>query len=279
MGENAAVKLEALTKHLRTFGLSTEDEVIVWKCLWRAVGYWLPQDRAKYKHIEIEQFFSSPTEGGKPVIGYLDLVFDDILIVDWKTFQSKEVEDWKRRVRYGVQAQIYHTFGPKTSDGIEFRGIHKKLFTPHSVNVPHRGDNFSDVIEDMERADATRFWRRRTQSCFAFGKRCAYFDGCLGNIQDPHPAEKDPETIVDHFSSNSIDEFLLCPQRYRRRRLREIQGVPCGTEVDEDDDAAALIGTAFHSLIAIVYAVTWEKESLTLRDGSKMDLAPFRRKR
>ncbi len=208
-----------------------------------AVETWLEGDLKKYDLTVIETDYANTSYHGIVDLLFCNKETQHFEVVDWKTSKNTLDATWRQRLVDSFQWRMYAEL--TGSRRVIYRGVNRKLETKFiDIEVPP--DNATTVyrqifgVELMRQAvENTAVWPLNTQSCFAFGRQCPYYLDCQGDTM--------PRAIVPltSLSYSQMSDFLLCPERCRRRRL-EPQG-------ESDDSQETGIGKAVHRGLAEIY--------------------------
>lgn len=168
------------------------------------------------------------------------------VVVDWKTTISTLDTTWDERLLDSWQWKKYLYFDD--ADVMLYRGLNRDGKT-RELLIERPPILASDVLIQLEGVALQRkslidakleIWPRKMPSaCGAFGRECPYWVDCRNGTM-PRVTVEDGKT----FSYSSMDRFLLCPERYRRSVI---------TEVQEDSTDESILGVAVHRGLADLY--------------------------
>jgi hypothetical protein len=243
-----------------------------------AAEFFLPMDLQWFRILGVEQeFLHEYNHLSIPDKAIIDLIFevkpdagkpyDDYvgkkLIVDWKSTSGELSTDWRNRYIYSWQWKRYAAI--TSADLFEFRGVSMKTFFtgqdykhicgPLILDVPD--NNFENVLREygvVQRQKNQLYLREESVyprnlpgACFKFQEECEYLRDCQ-DFTMPQQALVN----IEHASYSSDETFKLCPEKYRRNKLKGVR--------EDNVDSQSFIGTLFHRGIAEVYLQFMEKQ-------------------
>jgi hypothetical protein len=235
--------------------------------VFEAASTFLPQDTGRI--ISVEQAWTKTLDGFNHV-GITDLVLSSSLVIDWKTFGG-DAKEWESRMRDSWQWRLYgYALG---ASRFEYRGLPRlsvswirdskqNLIPTAEAGVKLKVVAFEIDPEEnnpkVERylrglnlmRDALRpfpIWPQKMPgSCNAYGRLCPYYADCRGKgDMKPRLVSELPDLDPrgnPHLSHSGAEEFLLCPERYRRGRFEP-----------KDETPESLFGTTVHAALAAIY--------------------------
>lgn len=199
--------------------------------------------------VSLETEFSCAIATDVSFHGVIDLGYknnnDEIIIIDWKTSRSTLDINWQQRLIDSFQWRMYAA--ATNAKRVTYRGINRKSpveFRDCVIEVPESTP--AEVYGQIAGIYAMRsslvsaqlpVWPRNSpRACFAYGDRCVHLKDCQGYSM--------PRGIpnLHEISYSQMDEFLLCPEKYRRTQ---------GDEKDKDEET--LFGTIVHRGLAEVW--------------------------
>ncbi len=229
-----------------------------------AAERWLHDDvRYGYQLTHLETRFDIKTKL-PPVAGVIDLGLrseEGLILVDWKTSRNTLDLNWQQRLLDSFQWRIYAAVTGATK--FKYRGMTRPKgvgrnqdpedkiveFKELTIDIPQT--NRQEVIEQLGGFYAMRnsltfksvtgiplnpIWPRNGRSCFSFGRRCDYYADCQG-----FSAPRGIPQSLHQVSSSQLDEFLLCPERYRRGQLANDGDDPVGKSDSEESSFGRVV--------------------------------------
>jgi len=213
------------------------------KMVEEVVDSWLALDYKKYDFVAVETDYSA-----YGMHGVIDLLLRDkesqaLVVIDWKTSKNTLDATWRQRLVDSYQWRMYAHL--VNAQKVIYRGINRKLEKKFiEIEVPK--DNYIVVERQLLGINLMRegvknlsVWPLNTQSCYAFGRQCPYYLDCQGDTMPRKVVELTP------LSYSQMQDFLLCPERCRRRRID-----PQGKGEDSEETS---IGRAVHAGLAEIY--------------------------
>ena len=275
------MKWKDLKKHIDW--IKVEDEIIAHqakfistdrlrtanKLVHDAAEYFLPLDLKWFKITGIEKeyeytysselipdrgiidlIFEIKTDAGKPYKDYVG----ETLVVDWKSTGGELNTDWRNRYipswqwkRYAeaTKAKLFEYRGVSTKTYFDGQG-YKQVCGPIIIEVPE--NNSINVQTDYKAtqysklgiSDLSVYPRNAPSACYKFGETCPEKEDC-----DTFAMPQEKLVNIKHASYSSDELFKLCPEKYRRYKLRGVK--------EEDYESNSFLGTMFHRGIAEVY--------------------------
>lgn len=256
--------------------LSQADRADLGSMLLKACKKWIAPDTDNLRVTGVEQRFllrSAPgfsvervgaTDGGEEALGehgvkgYMDLVgwrrdfrvgdgggvaIDSQEIIDWKCVGTISDEQ-QTRLRDSWQWKLYCVATGATR--FTYRSIQRDGRVKDTV-LRWSSENYGnqEVENQLRMVQAMRStlryydtWPRHAPfACRAYNRECDYVQQCRAGTM---PLKVIPLKALSH---SRMETFLLCPERYRRDRLVEI-------ETDRQETA---LGKAFHAAVAEIY--------------------------
>jgi hypothetical protein len=167
---------------------------------------------------------------------------------DWKTtggalderWVSRHRDSWQWRVYlYNTDADIMLYTGVNRSGESRECIIHRPANLTTQVRTQLQGLNLAK--EGLLTIGAEVYPLSQPHACTSFGRECDYRWDCTEWSM--------PKARLEgwNWSPSSIDQFQLCPERFRREQLKRIAGVETSKQM------SAEIGSAFHRGIAEIY--------------------------
>lgn len=263
--------LAAISAAMRSVPLGEHvyDEVAA--NLARAIKTFVPRDMEAYADVAIEEEWHGPAFADTvPARGFFDARFTkpngQCVIVDWKTTDDCTRGGWLDKQRHSTQTKFYLGFGREYIEKLtgvdqsnlylEYRcfdseGRTKTIQVQWSQAIKDDAEFMLRQTQEMAALDYNRRWPQRMPwACFESAKgseaTCPYWTKCTS----PHKLEKIVNPWVTPRSKSSVDDFLWCPEYYRRSRILGETGI---------NDIVMRAGSAFHAAIAEVYRQVWKK--------------------
>lgn len=240
-----------------------------------AAEYFLPLDLQWFNIIGVEkEYLYTYSARVIPDKGVIDLIFEikadagkpykdyagKKLIVDWKTTGGEINTEWRNRYipswqwkRYAAaeDAQLFEYRGISTKtywDGREF----KKICSPLIIDVPD--NNYENTKEDYIATQTQKssllhlevYPRNAPAACYKYGETCLEKSDC-----DKFSMPQTALVNINHSSYSSDETFKLCPEKYRRYKLRDVR--------EENYDSQSFTGTLVHRGLAEIYNQFKEK--------------------
>lgn len=232
------------------------------ECVYIAAERWLPRDYANaiIEGTEEEIFIEGLPNQRKPFHGFTDLRLTvgakapdktlgkyaaATLLVDWKTTSTATWTDWRARQKKSWQWKLY-AFS-RNATLFSYRGINRMGDTSDlTLEVP--ASNGLEVREFLSAIFSSRgalvdaqlpVWpRNRPGSCNAFGRECPFDEEC----EEYSMPQWEPEDR--QLSYSSIGDYLLCPEKHRRKSL---------APEDREETESTIFGQAVHRGLEEVY--------------------------
>lgn len=219
-------------------------------CVIAAAERWLESDLAEYTILEIERTWRRPTHGTL-LRGTTDLLLQHRdtgrrVIRDYKTKNSLDFDkEWDKRLIRSWQGRIYMEI--EDADEIEFRGITRDTHRTRAITL--RRNEYDGVyvwnylngtLEAMASLKGRLVWpQHRPSSCGAYGRECPFIRVCDSRTNMDHTTAP----LIEVRAYSHLDDFLLCPERYRLSQSIE----------HEADSKETAFGSAVHRGMAALY--------------------------
>ena len=240
------------------------------ECVWIAAERWVERDAEILSLASVETDHACRVDGhAVDFHGILDVtgifnsrtdkVFGEfkgrVCIVDWKTKEAGLDSRWREDMKNSWQWRLYaHLTGAAV---VWYRGISRTQKDTAEVIIAVPPSNDEECRDFLEAVYAERqalvdgkflVWpRRMPYSCNAFGRPCPFKDDCTSGYTMPQVA-----VPARQLSYSSISDFMLCPERHRRKAI-------LGSEGREDTDAT-IFGSAVHRGLAEIYRQILDKQ-------------------
>lgn len=133
--------------------------------------------------LQVEVRCELEIEGAPPVVGYIDLIDNEGTIVDFKTAARK----WNAQ-QHEEQVQLHYYYEASRLAGLPVNGrlVHVVMARTGGVQVfetefnRRKFDFIKQVVGDVAYAIDHGAFTRNPSSCFAYGKKCPYWEQCRG---------------------------------------------------------------------------------------------------
>ncbi len=191
-----------------------------------------------------------------------------VILGDWKTTGDVKRPNYAEEIRESFQSSLYLEYGGAALAGlgiaqpdyIEYRCLDDKghVSTVTKLWVPQKTqydaaaqvNHVNKMYEAL--ADAAVWPRRRPKACFKGGQSgptCAFYDDCCNMTMPLGTGGADLVALAPR-SKSSLNEFLECPERYRRTKILGAKGW---------ESRESLAGTVFHAGAASLWKQAWER--------------------
>jgi hypothetical protein len=245
------------------------------KMIYDAAEFFLPLDLKWFEIVGVEQEYTQEySKDFPPDRGIIDLIFKikpdagkpyanyagETLVCDWKSTGGELNTDWRNRYIPSWQWKRYVV--PTGAKVFEYRGVSSKFYYngkenkatcgPIILEVP--ANNYDNVLADFIATSTARraleklpiYPRNAPSACYKYGETCPEKEDC-DSFSMPYGS-----IINTHTSYSSDETFKLCPEKYRRQKLRN--------EKIEDFESSSFLGTMIHRGLAEIYTQMKDKQ-------------------
>jgi hypothetical protein len=251
--------LEIGTLILEQQELPEFDLEILRDALELALEVWYDRDAENYEVLAVEELIDSRPVTNSPLKGWygtIDLALkdkysNDVKIIDWKTTSGQLDKTWERRQRYSWQPQLYMYHFPVQL--AEIRGVHLGYRRPETRTLEikqkclNQNEYIHQILNMISVLHPEKIWpRHMPKGCDAFGPlhTCEFFSDCEENKLVVFPSAFNP----DNIDYTGAEEFLRCPERFRRLKIQEAEGKK------KPQASETKMGTAFHAAMKEIYS-------------------------
>jgi hypothetical protein len=233
--------------------LSVDQKLDAKAMVWILGETYLNKDSRESKVISVEKAFSNDLIAGTVdlalevtnPITYPKFMVGKKILVDWKTTSAVNFgTDVRKRYINSWQWKIYCNYYNYNNpiDYFEYRLISKITGDTHEILLKNNSEISKQVTNYIKHVNKmrdslisvdTEWPRHMPYACEAYARSCPYKNDCdNNNVIKGIPSEP--------FHYTTIENFLLCPERYR---LREITApiVPV-----EPGESSTMLGSAVH---------------------------------
>ena len=185
------------------------------------------------------------------------------LIIDWKTSKNTLDQNWVQRYHDSWQWRTY--LFAEQADVFIYRGIRRRNYVNGDLEtkevIIHRSEDprLDEIAanqinlmkaqrDNLIQLGATPWPMNRPNACYKYGYQCKYIDDCwagtfpVGDLDISHPV-----------SYSRMEEFLLCPERFRRNAIARVK-----VEAEEEESESAAFGNSVHRGLAEIYKQTFK---------------------